>query len=123
MKVYPPLTDDRDENERGLALLLRSGEHSALITGDMDGLTERKLLHYADLPDVDLLIAGHHGAADSTTSELLDAVQPEVCFVSVGQNNRYGHPADATLDRLNNINCETYRTDRNGTVRITFDKP
>ena len=123
MKVYPPLTDDRDENERGLALLLRSGEHSALITGDMDGLTEGKLLHYADLPDVDLLIAGHHGAADSTTSELLDAVQPEVCFVSVGQNNRYGHPADATLDRLNNINCETYRTDRNGTVRITFDKP
>ena len=122
MKGYPPLTDDRDENERGLALLLRSGEHSALITGDMDGLTERKLLHYADLPDVDLLIAGHHGAADSTTSELLDAVQPEVCFVSVGQNNRYGHPADATLDRLNNINCETYRTDRNGTVRITFDK-
>lgn len=123
LTIYPPLSGDRDENERGLALLAQSEEHSVLVTGDMDGLTERKLLHYADLPDIDLLIAGHHGSADSTTEQLLEVVQPELCIISVGQHNRYGHPADETLNRLTEANCDTYRTDQNGTVRITFDQP
>ena len=121
LTVYPPMPGNPGENERGLTVLTRSEAHSALITGDMDGLTERKLLYYAVLPDIDLLVAGHHGAADSTSEELLNAVKPEVCIISVGERNRYGHPADSTLERLDNINCETYRTDQNGTVRITFD--
>ena len=77
---------------------------------------------YADLPAVDLLVAGHHGSANSTTDELLEAASPKMCIISVGENNRYGHPADATLSRLAAADCEIYRTDLNGTVRITFDQ-
>ena len=121
LTLYPPLTDDPNENERGLALLAQAGERRALITGDMDGLTEGRLLCYANLPEVDVLVAGHHGSANSTTQQLLDAVSPEKCIISVGQHNRYGHPADGTLKRLREADCTVYRTDQNGTVRITFD--
>ena len=123
LSVYPPVSSASDENERGLTVLSRKGARSALITGDMDELTERRLLHCVDLPDIDLLVAGHHGSADSTGAELLDAVKPELCLISVGQHNRYGHPADETLKRLDDAACETYRTDLNGTVRITFEQP
>ena len=120
LTIYPPMSSSGDENERGLALFARAGDHTVLITGDMDGLNERKLNYYADLPVADLIVAGHHGAATSTTAELLEAVRPKMCIISVGQNNRYGHPDDAVLDRLSDIKCEIYRTDLNGTVRITF---
>ena len=123
LNVYPPLSSDRDENEQGLTVLARTGAYSALITGDLDGLSERRLIACADLPDIDLLVAGHHGSADSTGTELLNAVKPEICVISVGEHNRYGHPADAVLNRLREANCEIYRTDQNGTVRITFDQP
>ena len=70
------------------------------------------------LPDVELMVAGHHGSRYSTTEELLAAVRPEVAVISVGKNNRYGHPAQETMERLNNAGAELYRTDLQGTVTI-----
>ena len=68
------------------------------------------------LPDVDLLIAGHHGSKNSTSQALLETVLPETVFISVGEHNAYGHPAQDTLDRLTAFGCEIYRTDLNGTL-------
>ena len=73
------------------------------------------LLRGRDLPDVDLLIAGHHGSRHSTSEELLAAVRPETVIISVGENN-YGHPSPEVLDRLAEFGCAVYRTDRDGTV-------
>ena len=89
-----------------------------LITGDRSSFGERMLLRRRDLPDVDILVAGHHGAADATSEELLQAVTPELVLISVSPNNYYGHPAPALLQRLETHGCAVYRTDQNGTITI-----
>lgn len=65
-----------------------------------------------------MLVTGHHGSRYSTTEELLAAVRPNVAVISVGKDNRYGHPAQDTLERLDAFGAEIYRTDLQGTVTI-----
>ena len=74
------------------------------------------LLRKNQLPDVDILVAGHHGAADATSEELLQAVKPEMVLISVAKNNHYRHPAPALLQRLERYGCTVYRTDLHGTI-------
>jgi len=119
LTIYPPLELSEDANERGLSVLARAGEFEVLITGDMSGETEELLLAHAALPDIELLVAGHHGSKYSTTEGLLRAVRPEYCAISVGADNRYGHPARETLDRLAAAGARVFRTDLNGAVTIT----
>ena len=76
------------------------------------------LLRSRTLPDVDILVAGHHGAADSTSWQLLEAVTPETVLISVSKNNIYGHPAPELLARLAEFGCTVYRTDESGTITI-----
>ena len=85
-----------------------------LVTGDRNGLGELLLLHNRQIPELELLIAGHHGSKYSTSEELLTAVSPEVVFISVGKNNAYGHPAAELLERLRSFGCAVYRTDLQG---------
>ena len=70
------------------------------------------------LPNVEVLVAGHHGSEYSTSPELLEAVRPEVICISVGAYNRYGHPSESTLNRMEEAGAEIYRTDQNGTIAI-----
>lgn len=114
ISVFAPL-DSGDDNISGLSLLCETEQASVLITGDMDAATERMLMHYEDLPEVDLLIAGHHGSKYSTSAELLTAVMPKTVIISVGQNN-YGHPAAETLKRIQSVGAIIYRTDEMGTI-------
>lgn len=105
-------------NENCMCVLFDSKECVILITGDRGRAGERELLQNYTLPDVDVLIAGHHGSKNSTTEELLHAVRPEVVIISAGENNRYGHPARALLERLTAFGCTVYRTDLQGSVLI-----
>lgn len=118
IEVFAPLSRSGDTNELGLTVLVRDGAFDALIPGDMSGTTERVLLRHTDLPDLEVLVAAHHGAASSTTRELLEQTTPEVCVISVGAHNRYGHPAQETLERLALAGAELYRTDLHGTVAV-----
>ena len=52
----------------------------------------------------------------STSQELLDTVQPDIVMISAGKDNRYGHPAQELLKRLEDFGCIIYRTDENGTI-------
>ena len=88
-----------------------------LVTGDMDGKTERSLLEKAVIPGLDVLVVGHHGSKYSTDPMFLEKLQPETGIISVGDNS-YGHPAVETLRRMNENNVEVYRTDQNGTVTM-----
>ncbi len=117
LTLYAPLGDG-GANEEGLSVLCTAGDFDLLITGDMNQVVERRLLKYGDLPDIELLIAGHHGSKHATSEELLLAVRPEYAVISVG-DNRYGHPAPETLERLSAAGCEIYRTDWMGTVTVT----
>ena len=121
LTLYPPLNSKEDANEQGLTLLAAGAEGEVLITGDMNSQTEQMLLEYAELPEVELLIAGHHGSDQSTSQTLLDKIAPEVCVISVGEHNRYGHPGEETLERLSDAGTQLYRTDRDGNVTLTFN--
>lgn len=103
-------------NECGLCVLFRSGSANALITGDRGDLGELFLVRRGDLPEVDLLVAGHHGSAGSTGERLLNTVKPRYVFISVGEDNPYGHPAPALLERLALWRCTVCRTDQSGTL-------
>lgn len=120
LTVFPPLGDEGD-NERGLAILASSGDKDFLITGDMDSATEAKLLAAYDLPDIEGLVAGHHGSKYATSQELLEALTPETACVSVGSNS-YGHPTDEALLRLARQGCDIYRTDLHGTIHLAWNR-
>lgn len=117
LKLYAPLGDG-GANERGLSALITAGDYDVLITGDMNAQVEERLVKYGGLPDIELLVVGHHGSRYSTGEILLDATAPEVAVISVGKNNSYGHPAQETLDRLAEDGITIYRTDLSGTVVI-----
>lgn len=103
-------------NESSICILFQQEDCGILITGDRSAEGERELLARHDIPQVDILIAGHHGSATSTSQELLTATTPEYVFISVGAGNRYGHPAEEVLQRLEAAGCEIYRTDTHGTI-------
>lgn len=119
--LYPPLYAAHSANEQGLSILAQLEEVTLLITGDMNVRTEQLLLRYTDLPHADILIAGHHGADDSTSQALLEKIKPDACIISVGAHNRYGHPGEETLKRLAGAGAQLYRTDRDGSVTLTLN--
>ena len=116
--IYAPLGQGMDTNELGLSVLATAGDFNVLLTGDMGGKVEQMLLSHTWLPDIEMLVVGHHGSRYSTTEELLAVVRPNVAVISVGKENRYGHPAQGTLERLDAFGAEIYRTDLQGTVTI-----
>lgn len=107
-----------NDNENSLCVLFDTENCDILVTGDRDGFGERMLLRHADIPDVDVLIAGHHGSQNATCEELLAAVQPEIVCISAGKDNLFGHPAPELLQRLEGHGCSVYRTDLHGTITI-----
>lgn len=120
--LFAPLGQHADPNEQGLTVLAASGDFEVLLTGDMGGAVEQLLLEHADLPDVELLVVGHHGSRYSTTAELLEEIRPDAAVISVGADNRYGHPAAETLERLEACGADIFRTDLQGTVVIRSDE-
>ena len=71
---------------------------------------------FRQIPDVDVLVAGHHGSKAATCEELLWAVRPEIVCISAGRNHFFSHPAPELLSRLENYGCAVYRTDLHGDI-------
>lgn len=117
VRIYPA-NYPGTSNEISLCVLFDTEKCDILITGDRSGFGERALLRNADIPRVDVLVAGHHGSRNSTCQELLTAVQPEIVCISVGENNPFGHPAPELLERLEENGCMVYRTDVSGDIVI-----
>lgn len=115
--IFPPKYPGSG-NENSLCVLFETEKCDILITGDRDGFGERMLLRSAQIPKVDVLMAGHHGSRYSTCDELLQAVSPDIVCISAGEGNPYGHPAPELLKRLAQQGCAVYRTDQNGTILI-----
>ena len=117
IRIFTP-TFSGNSNENSLCILFDTKKCDILITGDRNSFGERSLLRNANIPDIDVLVAGHHGSKNSTCEELLAAVRPEIVCISVGGDNPYGHPAPELLQRLNGYGCTVYRTDQHGTITI-----
>lgn len=116
--LYAPVTGGGDSNEQCLSVLCQANGWEALLTGDMPLETEELLVAREDLPQVDLLVAGHHGSKYATSETLLAAVDPDAVAISVGYNN-YGHPTPETLGRIQAQGAAVYRTDYEGHIIFT----
>lgn len=116
VQLIPP-TGDGEEND-GLCVLMALGSCDILVTGDMDIEAEYRLVAEYDLPDLDILVAGHHGSKYATSAVLLRNTTPEVVLISVGENS-YGHPTQEVLERIAASSAAVYRTDLCGDITIT----
>ena len=117
----PEDADDGNLNNCSVVLLIEAGGASFLFTGDMEEKAERWLLDNCPPGHADVLKTGHHGSKTSTTSGLLDEIEPDYAVISCGADNRYGHPHASTLRRLEDYGVTVFRTDLNGTVVIGVD--
>ncbi len=108
------LPQGSDENENGITVIVCDDEYETLITGDIASGYEKLILER--LPDCESYIVGHHGSKSSSSQALLNRALPELCVISVGEGNSYGHPSDEALDRIENIGANVSRTDVEGTV-------
>ena len=106
-----------DDNARCLSFLVTLDGYSFLVTGDLGHPSERWFLRWSGLSAADVIIAGHHGSAGSTSAEWLDALNPQAAVISSGVNS-FGHPSPDTLGRLLERDIAVYRTDRRGHVII-----
>jgi competence protein ComEC len=109
----------RKRNDESLVMKVSYGHSSALLEGDAEKESERRIAEQQ--PQADLLKVGHHGSATSTIPELLAAVHPQWAVISVGARNVYGHPRREVLERLAESHVRTYRTDLDGAVTIYLD--
>lgn len=113
--IYPGEPGE-DGNESSLCVLFQAKKCDILITGDRNTAGERYLIDTGNLPLIDILIVGHHGADSSTSLYLLQNLQPQTAVISVGKDNQYGHPDPDVINRLKRFNCTIWRTDRDGTI-------
>lgn len=106
-----------DSNGKSLVTLVKYNGLKLLFTGDYE--YENNL---EGIENLDILKVSHHGSNNGTKKEFLKRANPKLSFISVGKNNRYGHPSDEVVERLGNINSKIYRTDKLGSVIVDLDK-
>lgn len=80
---------------------------------------EEEMLASLELPPVEVFKIGHHGSSDPALERTLDKLKPDATVISVGRGNTYGHPAESTLDKLRDSGTRIFRTDQQGTVKVT----
>jgi len=113
---------EADGNNNSLVLRLTWGEAEFLLTGDIGTEAEQLLLGSTQDLSADLLKVAHHGSGGSSCNEFLAAVAPAYAVISVGEDNRFGHPNEAVLERLESMsNVTVLRTDIEGTVEFVTD--
>lgn len=116
-----------DRNDASLVLRLSQGDFQMLLTGDLEKSGEDWLVEQARPATQNslrctILDAGHHGASNATGEALLDLAQPELVLISCGKNNRYGHPAPETLQRLEERGIRWYSTAEVGAIQVQVGK-
>jgi len=107
-----------DTNANSIVLRLDYGDFSMLLMGDAEEQTEARLLGKELNLQAAVIKIAHHGSRYATSENFLKRVQPEAAIISDGAWNRYGHPAQAVLDRLKASNAKVYRTDLQGEITL-----
>ncbi len=111
-KLYFLQTKEYDnENDNSNVIYTEINNYKFMFMGDASTATEKEILDKYNLSDIDVLKVGHHGSKTSSSKEFIDA---KYSIISVGKNNRYGHPNKEVLDNLND--SKIYRTDKDGSI-------
>jgi len=109
-----------NENDNSIVIYTEINNLKFLFMGDAGIATEKDLIKEYDLSNIDVLKVGHHGSKHSTSKEFIDIIKPKYSIISVGSNNRFGHPTDIVLDNLKE--SKIYRTDKDGSIGIKLNK-
>jgi len=110
-----------EENNRSVITMAELAGKKFLFTGDMEAKCERAFLKEGLDFKCDVLKVAHHGSASSSIEDFLNEAKPKYAAISVGADNPYGHPHKEVLARLDEMNCEIYRTDLNGNIIFTVE--
>ena len=114
-KLYLLQTKEYDnENDNSNVIYTELNGYKFMFMGDASSKTEHEILNEYDLPIIDVLKVGHHGSKTSSGKEFINEINPKYSVISVGRNNRYGHPNKEVLDNLKN--SKIYRTDQDGSI-------
>jgi competence protein ComEC len=121
-EVLAPLEDFKgrevkDYNTSSLVLKMTYGKSDFLLTGDAPISIERQLVNIAS----EILEVGHHGSSSSTSDTFLEKVRPEIAVIQVGKDNKYGHPNQVVLERLEKYGIKVMRTDELGDIKFFSD--
>lgn len=116
-----PTRSSENRNENSIALRLVYGDFTLLLTGDAEQQAEEAMLRSGRPLQALVFKAGHHGSNSSSSLPFLQAVQPQVMVISVGAENRFGHPHPDVLARAAAVGTAVLRTDELGTIKVSTD--
>ena len=119
-KLYFLQTKEYDnENDNSNIIYTELNGYKFMFMGDASITTEKEIISIYNLPDIDVLKVGHHGSRTSSSIEFINEINPKYSIISVGKNNRYGHPNKETLDNLKD--SKIYRTDQDGSIMFKIN--
>ena len=105
-------------NNNSIVCKLNYKNFSILFTGDIEELAEKQILrdykNNLQVLNSTILKAAHHGSKTSSTKEFLEAVKPKITLIGVGENNKFGHPNDEVINRLENLRMQNLPYRSNG---------
>ena len=114
-KLYFLQTKEYDnENDNSNVIYTELNGYKFMFMGDASTTTEKEILNHYNLSNIAVLKVGHHGSKTSSSKEFIDKINPKYSIISVGKNNRYGHPNKEVLNVLKD--SKIYRTDRDGSI-------
>ena len=106
--------DYGNENDNSSVIYTELNNHKFLFMGDAGVGVEQDLIEKYNIQNIDVLKVGHHGSKTSSSKSFIDEITPKYSIISVGKNNRYGHPNDSVLETLED--SKIYRTDQDGSI-------
>ena len=106
--------DYGNENDNSSVIYTELNNYKFLFMGDAGVEVEKYLIEKYNLNGIDVLKVGHHGSKTSSSERFIDEVNPKYSIISVGKNNRYGHPNKDVLDNLED--SKIYRTDQDRSI-------
>lgn len=119
--LAPASIDPDDSNKNSVAIKLTCGDTSFLFTGDAESSSETAMCNSGIDLSCDVLVPGHHGSATATSWNLLQAAVPSYAVISCGADNSYGHPHEEVMEKLDSMEIDLFRTDKQGTIVATSD--
>lgn len=109
-----------NENDNSSVIYFNYNSYQFIFMGDAGTMKEKDILDKYKLTEIDFFKVGHHGSNTSSSKEFINSINPKYSIISVGKNNRYGHPRESVLDNLSN--SKIYRTDIDGSIGIKLNK-
>lgn len=117
--LAPNSSEYEDSNDYSIVVKVTFGSTSFLFTGDAEAASEKELIASGRDLSATVLKVGHHGSPTSTSQAFLDKVNPMYAVISAGAGNKYGHPAQETMDKLKAKGVKVFRTDEQKTIVAT----